>query len=175
VDFYFEKDTANGRSVFEGKIRGVQLEDPTPQKNNIRWVKLENCAWVFKEEKVKEWLSLYWEMLSPLEEEEQKFDSDNDDDCKDPVGNGNLTARVRIAKPIPQLLPMSGREIKVYYCGITKLCINCYQPGHIWKECRNPTIGWITYIEKFIQENKLEESFYGNWAKVVKNFRDRRE
>ncbi len=70
-------------------------------------------------------------MLSPLEEEEQKFDSDNDDDCKDPVGNGNLTARVRIAKPIPQLLPMSGREIKVYYCGITKLCINCYQPGHI--------------------------------------------
>jgi len=54
VDFYFEKDTANGRSVYEGKIRGVQLEDPTLQQNDVRWVKLENCAWEFKEEKVKE-------------------------------------------------------------------------------------------------------------------------
>ena len=132
----------------------MRLEDPTPQQNDVRWVKLENCAWAFKEEKVFEWLSQYGEMLSPLEEEEQKFDSDDDDDCKDPVGNGNLAARMKIAKKIPQFLPMLGRNIKVYYRGIVKVCINCYQPGHIQKDCQNPTVGWITYMEKFMQENE---------------------
>jgi hypothetical protein len=69
VDFYFEKDTANCRSLFRGKIRGVMLEDTAPHENNVRWVKLENCAWAFKKEKVMEWLLLYGEILSPLEEE----------------------------------------------------------------------------------------------------------
>jgi hypothetical protein len=153
VDFYFEKDTANVRSLFEGKIRGVRLEGSTPQANDMRWVKLENCAWAFKEEKVKEWLSLYGEMLSPLEEEEQKFDSDNSDDCKDPVGNGKLATRMRLSKSIPQFLPMLRRKIKVYYRGITKLCINCYMPSHIRKDCQNQTVGWITYVENFMSEN----------------------
>ena len=40
-DFFFEKDTTNRRSLFEGKIRGVRKEDPTPQQNDVRWVKLE--------------------------------------------------------------------------------------------------------------------------------------
>jgi len=175
VDFYFEKDTANGRSLFEGKIRGVRLEDSTPQANDVRWVKLENCAWAFKEEKVKEWLSLYGEMLSPLEEEEQKFDSDDSDDCKDPVGNGNLATRMRLSKSIPQFLPMLGRKIKVYYRGITKLCINCYKPGHIRKDCQNQTVGWITYVENFMSENNLDDSLYGNWKKIVGNINHKRE
>ena len=175
VDFYFEKDTANGRSVFEGKIRGVRLEDSTPQENDVRWVKLENCAWAFKEEKVKEWLSIYGEMLSPLEEEEQKFDSDDSDDCKDPVGNGNLATRMRITKSIPQFLPMLGRKIRVYYRGITKLCINCYKPGHIRKDCPNQTVGWIAYVESFMQENDLDDSFYGNWKKIVEKIKHKKE
>jgi hypothetical protein len=169
------KDTANGRSLFEGKIRGVRLEDSTPQANDVRWVKLENCAWAFKEEKVKEWLSLYGEMLSPLEEEEQKFDSDDSDDCKDPVGNGNLATRMRLSKSIPQFLPMLGRKIKVYYRGITKLCINCYKPGHIRKDCQNQTVGWITYVENFMSENNLDDSLYGNWKKIVGNIKHKRE
>ena len=175
VDFYFEKDTANGRSVFEGKIRGVRLEDTTPRENDVRWVKLENCAWAFKEEKVKEWLSLYGEMMSPLEEEEQRFDSDDSDECKDPVGNGNLATKMRLSKSIPQFLPMLGRKIRVYYRGITKLCINCYEPGHIRKDCPNQTVGWISYVERFMRENNLDDSFYGNWRKVVDNIKHKKE
>ena len=175
VDFYFEKDTANGRSLFEGKIRGVRLEDTTPRENDVRWVKLENCAWAFKEEKVMEWLSLYGEILSPLEEEEQRFDSDDSDDCKDPVGNGNLATKMRLSKSVPQFLPMLGRKIKVYYRGITKLCINCYEPGHIRKDCPNQTVGWISYVERFMRENKLDDSLYGNWKKVVDNIKHKKE
>jgi len=176
VDFYFEKDTANGRSLFEGKIRGVRLEDSAPpQKGDVRWVKLENCAWAFKEEKVSEWLSLYGVMLSPLEEEEQKFDSDDSDDCEDPVGNGNLATRMRLEKKIPQFLPMLGRKIRVYYRGIEKLCINCYKPGHIKRDCKNQTVGWITYVESFMQENDFDISLYGNWNRIVDNIKQKRE
>jgi hypothetical protein len=176
VDFYFEKDTANGRSLFEGKIRGMRLEDSAPpKKGDVRWVKLENCAWAFKEEKVNQWLSLYGVMLSPLEEEEQKFDSDDTDDCEDPVGNGNLATRMKLEKKIPQFLPMLGRKIKVYYRGIEKLCINCYKPGHIKKDCKNQTVGWITYVENFMQENDFDNSLYGNWNRIVDNIKQKRE
>ena len=114
-------------------------------------------------------------MLSPLEEEEQKFDSDDSDDCKDPVGNGNLATRMRISKSIPQFLPMLGRKIRVYYRGITKLCINCYKPGHIRKDCTNQTVGWIAYVESFMQENTLDDSFYGNWKKIVEKIKHKEE
>ena len=30
-------------------------------------------------------------------------------------------------------------------------------------------------MEKFMQENNLDDSYYGNWARIVKSFRDKRE
>jgi hypothetical protein len=74
------------------------------------------------------------------------------------VGTGNLSAKMTIKQEIPQFLPMMGRKVRVYYRGITKLCINCYQPGHIKKNCKNSTVGWIDYVQKF-KEEQMEEWF----------------
>jgi hypothetical protein len=75
------------------------------------------------------------------------------------VGTGNLSAKMTIKQEIPQFLPMMGRKVRVYYRGITKLCINCYQPGHIKKNCKNSTVGWIDYVQKFkIRSEKKKKS-----------------
>jgi hypothetical protein len=64
-------------------------------------------------------------------------------------------------KDISQFLPMMGR--KVYYRGITLVCINCYQPGHIKKNCKNSTVGWIDYVQKFKEEHDFSDELLGNW------------
>jgi hypothetical protein len=73
------------------------------------------------------------------------------------VGTGNLSAKMTIKQEIPQFLPMMGRKVRVYYRGITKLCINCYQPGHIKKNCKNSTVGWIDYVQKFKEEHDFSD------------------
>ena len=83
------------------------------------------------------------------------------------VGTGNLSAKMTIEQEIPQFLPMMGRKVRVYYRGITKLCINCYQPGHIKKNCKNSTVGWIDYVQKFKEEHDFSDELYGNWIKIL--------
>jgi hypothetical protein len=72
-----------------------------------------------------------------------------------------------IAQEIPKFLPMMGQEVRVYYCGITKLCINCYQPGHIKKNCNNSTVDWIDFVQKFKEEHDFSDKLYGNWIKIL--------
>ena len=144
-DFVFERDSGTGRSILEGKICGFRINNQTDELKSqfpmTRWLKLENCQWAFGEEKVLAWLSNFGKPLTPLEEETYSFRSDDKDECKDPVGTGNLSTKMTIEKEIPQFLPMMGRKVRVYYRGISKLCINCYQPGDIKKKCQNSTVG----------------------------------
>jgi hypothetical protein len=176
-DFVYEKETGNGKSIIEGKIRGLRIpvKDQEGKLNTTRWVKLENCQWAFGEEKVVDWLSKYGKLLTPLEEEEHNFGSEDEDDCKDAVGTGNLSAKMTIEKDIPQFLPMLGRKVKIYYRGITKLCINCYKPGHMKKECQNETVGWIDYVEKFKEEHDFPDEMYGNWVRVLNLHKNKKE
>jgi hypothetical protein len=130
-------------------------------------VKLENCQWAFGEEKTLEWLSKFGKPLTQLEEETYSFGSNEEDECQDAVGTGNLSANMTIEQEIPQFLPMMGLKVLVYYCGITKLCINCYQPGHIKKNCKNSTVGWIDYVKKLKEEHDFSDDLYENWIKIL--------
>ena len=169
-DFVFERDSGSGRSLLRGKIHGLRIQGQSNKNNQLpmtRWVKLENCQWAFGEEKTLEWLSKFGKPLTPLEEETYNFGSNNEDDCQDAVGTGNLSAKMTIEQEIPQFLPMMGQKVRVYYRGITKLCINCYQPGHIKKNCKNSTVGWIDYVQKFKEEHDFSDELYGNWIKIL--------
>ena len=119
---------------------------------------------------------IFWQStLTPLEEETYSFESEDEDDCSDAVGTGNLGTKMTIEREIPQFLPMMGRKIRVYYRGITKLCINCYQAGHIKKNCRNQTVGWIDYVQNFQENNNFSDKLYGNWIKILKLNKTRKE
>jgi hypothetical protein len=132
-----------------------------------RWVKLENCQWAFGEEKTLEWLSKFGRLLTSLEEKTYNFGSDDEDDCQDAVGTENLSAKMTIEQDILHFLPVMGRKVWVYYRGIFKLCINCYQLGNIKKNCRNSTVGWIDYVQKSEEEHDFSDKLYGNWIKIL--------
>ena len=55
-----------------------------------------------------------WQATYVLEEETYKFESDDEDNCQNAVGNGNLSAKMTIHKDIPRFLPIMGQKVQVY-------------------------------------------------------------
>jgi hypothetical protein len=54
-------------------------------------------------------------------------------------------------------------EEETYDFGSNDAKINCYQPGHIKKNCKNLTVGWIDYVQKFKEEHDFSDELLGNW------------
>ena len=44
--------------------------------------------------------------------------------------------------------------------------LNCYQPNHIRKNCKNPTVGWIDNFQNFKEEHNFSDELYKNWIKI---------
>ena len=153
--------------VFECKIAGIrsgtgdqEQADPDP---NIRWVKIEWTDYAIEEHLILDWLTHYGEPVGELSEELHP----NSDSDADPIGNGTYSIKMRLNKDIPQLIPMWGKRIRVYYRGVQKLCSNCFG-HHPRKNCRSERVTWVTYCLKFMENHKdIPEELYGKWWKVV--------
>ena len=145
-------------------IRGMQAEpnyDGTA--NDVRWVKIENCEYLISNEKIGQWMELFGQPLSLLGED--KFpDSDSEGG---PLGNGTYSIKMKLARDIPQFLPMHGRKIRVYFKNMNKLCTNCYG-SHTRRQCTNEKVPWITYVRDFMKQNPdIPEDYNGKWWEVV--------
>jgi hypothetical protein len=74
---------------------------------------------------------------------------------------------MKLKKDIPQLLPMFGKRIRIYYRGVQKLCTKCFG-NHNRLHCRNDKVRWIDYVLRFIENNPdIPEEMYGRWWQVV--------
>ena len=128
-------------------------------------VKIKGCNYQILENQILEWLSLYGEVTSKLEEDCFR-------DSEMTTGNnrtGNYSVTMKLNSNIPQLLPMCGRRIKIYHAGIVKLCTQCFGP-HRKQSC--PTkekIPWTNYLTKFVQDNPdIPPEYYGKWTDIIK-------
>ena len=61
----------------------------------------------------------------------------------------NYSVLMKLNSDVPQLLPMAGRRIKIYYSGIKRLCTRCFG-HHNKKDCRNKKVQWIEKCCAFI-------------------------
>ena len=147
--------------VFECKIAGIRTNtgdqaesDPDP---NVRWVKIEWTDYAIEENLILDWLAYYGEPVGELSEELHP----NSDSDADPIGNGTYSIKMRLRKDIPQLIPMWGKRIRVYYRGVQKLCSNCFGP-HPRKNCRSERVTWVAYCLRCMESQKdIPEELYG--------------
>ena len=153
--------------TFECKIFGIRSNtgeqtqsDPDP---NIRWVKIEWTDYAIEENQIMEWLNLFGEPAGDLSEEIHP----NSDSDADPIGKGTFTIKMRLNRDIPQLLPMWGKRVRIYYRGVQKLCSNCFGT-HPRKNCRSDRVSWVAYCLRFMETHKeISQELYGKWWKVV--------
>ena len=80
---------------------------------------------------------------------------------------------MKLTNSIPELLPMDGRRIKVYYRGIQKLCTKCFGE-HMSRNCNEEKVKWLDYVDNFMQtHSEIQEDLYGNWNNIIE--RERRQ
>jgi hypothetical protein len=179
---FVRTSTVNGKrfeDVIGCRIRGIRYRplmissyDTAPKNDGSKVVKIEGCEYRVTEDEILNWLSHYGEVTSKLEE-----DVFRDEVATDGVGDGtnrtgNYTVLMKLESPIPQLLPMCGRRVKIYHSGIQKLCTNCFGP-HKKSQCTNEKIPWIKYVQSFIEENKeFTPEMFGKWIDIVQRMRE---
>ena len=146
------------------------------------WVKLDDIQYKLESEEIIKWLELYGEVLSDVLEDQNEVNArevDDDSDLSDSErdymkcivnrGNGTVKVKMLIETDIPQYIPMFGRKVRVYYRGIVKTCTNCYQKGHLKRDCKNKKRQWVSYIMDFMNQNEIPKEMYGRWTRVVAN------
>ena len=150
------------------KIRGVRTVAgnetiPGHGEDWTRVVKVEGCDYRVSKEMIVTWLSLYGEVMSDVVED--VFEDSEDSEGEN--ATGIYSVKMKLASDIPQLLPMDGRRIKVYYRYIHKLCTKCFD-RHPRRECKNNKVEWIDYVRAFIEDNpSIEREMFGKWITIL--------
>ena len=157
-------------------IKGIREKDPSKKKESIyTWLKIEGAEYQLKEDHIKLWLSEYGFLVSGITEDTEDVEgqSSEDEEIRNDVdiNTGIYSVRMKLNKSIPQLIPMQGKKIKIYHKGIKKQCVNCYETGHFKKDCLNERKEWLDYIDGFMLATLLPEEYYGNWNKLVEDWR----
>lgn len=158
--------------VLQCKIRGVRTvtgDDATASysENWTRVVKIEGCDYRVPIDTILRWLENYGEVVSELVEDV----FEDEEDSEGTNATGIYAVKMKLTNSIPQLLPMDGRRIKVYYRGIQKLCTKCFGE-HMSRNCNEEKVKWLDYVDNFMQTNsEIQEDLYGNWNNIIERER----
>ncbi len=129
-------------------------------------MKVEGCEYRLEEEQIIGWLSHFGEVKSEISEDTHEGSDDSSDDLP-PVGNGIYSVLMKLKRDMPQLIPMHGKRIRLYYRGIIKRCTNCFG-AHQRKNCKEEKVPWIKYVEQFITNfPEIPRESYGRWANMI--------
>jgi len=72
-----------------------------------------------------------------------------------------------LRKHIPEFLPIAGRKLQVGYPGIPKACNNCYQLGHMKRNCKNKKKEWLERVGDLRQSGEFEDELFGGWIALL--------
>ncbi len=81
--------------------------------------------------------------MGPIQAE--TFEDQEDDGAEN--GNGNYMVKMKLAKGMPELIPMCGQRVKIHYPGIKKMCKICFT--YQKQMCKNNRALWRDYVEVF--------------------------
>ena len=153
------------------KILGIRKPRTTPDyprpqfdgtENDVQWVEISGCQYSITEGELRCWLGIYGEIQSSITEMTHP-----DSDPNNPIGNGTYVVKMKLWKPIPQFLPISGRKIRFYYNGIRRECTNCYG-NHGKQNCRSKKVNWIEQVRNYMKINpSINKLWYGKWWPII--------
>ena len=94
------------------------------QKINTKELRLEGCNYKINEEEILDWIQMYGVIQGEVEKEAIILNEGSDD--KVTMGTGVYLVPARLDRLVPNLLPIQGKRIKVWYQGVKRQCNQCY-------------------------------------------------
>jgi hypothetical protein len=74
---------------------------------------------------------------------------------------------MRLYLDLPHFVPICGNMIRLYYCGIPKMCTKCFG-AHIRKDCTFTEVQWVKYIKMLmVNRERIPMEFYGKGATLI--------
>ena len=154
------------------KIKGVRTvrggEASVPYSEDwTRVVKIEGCDYMVDADTIINFLGHYGEVTSDLVEDvfEDEENSEGDN------ATGIYSVKVKLARAIPQLVPIGGKRLKIYYRNIQKLCTKCFGE-HYARNCTNQRVPWVEYVKNFISTNtEIDKTLFGNLNQILERAR----
>ena len=164
--------------TYDCVIRGVREEGQTSSSSQrYTYIKVEGADLQVEPKTIKKWLMQYGTLMSDLvqETEELGMSSEEEDFDLDPGltwTTGTYSVKMLLQRPIHQFLPIDGKKIKIYHRGINKMCSNCYQTGHLRTACQRDRVDWMSYVDSFVLNSGLDETYFGKWMEKLQNWRE---
>jgi len=168
-----EQEDGEFTQTYDCLIRGVRVEGSTTHQR-YTWVKVEGAEYQVEPETIRKWLLNYGTLMTELTEDKVDFDVSSDEEelyQGVELKTGIYSIQMEIKNPIPQFLPVDGKRIKIYHKGIKKWCTNCFKATHLRTTCTSQRIEWLEYVDRFMVNNNLDNSYYGKWLERVDDWR----
>jgi len=78
-----------------------------------------------------------------------------------------IETEIRIAKHVPEYLPVAGRKIQIGYPGIPRMCIKCFGTGHLKRSCRNKKVDRIDKVAEMRASGQFSDEMFGKWTSIL--------
>jgi hypothetical protein len=138
------------------------------RKSRYTWIKIEGAEYELPKEEIIAWLEKFGNPVSELTEDKERDTSDSDDN---EYYNGIYSIKMDLHTKPPQLLPISGKKIKIYYKGIAKRCVKCLETGHFKKDCTSARKDWMEYVSDLMFETGFDLIMLGDAKKYLEKWR----
>ena len=170
--FWFNKESRAGNyDRVSGQVVHPPIEDhaddqgqlptnrgiPSGNLDTTQEVRIDGCNYEISESELRNWIELYGEMKSEIEEVALP-----NEEGGAPIGTGSYTVKVRLRKSVPNILPIQGLKVKFNYNGVKKQCPNCYEYHVVKREKKAKTKtftcehrSYDQYVELFKENNPL--------------------
>jgi hypothetical protein len=138
------------------------------RKSRYTWIKVEGAEYELPKDEIVAWLEKFGNPVSELTEDKERDSSDSDDN---EYHNGIYSIKMDLHTKPPQLLPISGKKIKIYYKGIAKRCVKCLETDHFKKDCTLARKDWMEYVSNLMFETGFDLGMLGDAKKYLEKWR----
>jgi hypothetical protein len=161
LEFEWERSSSVSNEVdfFTGKILG--LSSQTVKIGDTVTVCINRTALEFTDDQLKAWMNQYGTVEGRFNYQLDKLGYKTDE----------LEVELKLKKDIPEFLPMYGRKIRIFYIGMKRQCINCYEIGHLKADCPSDKKDWFGYIETLTESEDFDAKLFGDRPGIIENKR----
>ena len=161
--------------TYDCSIRGVRVEgQPSQREQRYTFVKIEGTDYQVELTMLKKWLLEFGTLMSDVTEDKLNLDLSSDEEemyegCN--IATGVYSVKMALTSQIPQFLPIDGKKVKIYYRGMKKQCLNCFNVDHKRADCTAERVDWLAYVNRFMLDRNIPMADYGKWFERVEDWR----
>lgn len=88
------------------------------------------------------------------------------------IRTDDIEVEVKLQEHIPEYIPVAGKKVLINYPCIPKMCIKCYKPGHMKRNCKSRKVEWIDKVDQMRKTGRFEDSLFGEWIPILDSRND---